>query len=73
MPSAGFAGQFIGGIPYGSYVILSAGQLEGHAGEQFTAEYRAAKHGLDVFTAIYDALAGDCWIPPIPADARTAP
>jgi transposase len=29
----------------------------------------AAKHGLDVFTAIYDALAGNCWIPPIPADA----
>jgi hypothetical protein len=29
----------------------------------------AAKHGLDVFTAIYDALAGSCWIPPIPADA----
>jgi transposase len=28
----------------------------------------AAKHGHDVFTAIRDALAGDCWIPPIPAD-----
>jgi transposase len=29
----------------------------------------AAKHGLDVFTTIRDALAGNCWIPPIPADA----
>jgi transposase len=27
----------------------------------------AAKHGLDVFTAIRDALAGNPWIPPIPA------
>jgi len=25
----------------------------------------AAKHGLDIFTAIRDALAGNCWIPPI--------
>jgi transposase len=29
----------------------------------------AAKHGHDVFTAIRDALAGNPWIPPIPADA----
>ena len=29
----------------------------------------AAKHGHQVFTAIYDALAGNAWIPPIPADA----
>jgi transposase len=27
----------------------------------------AIKHGLQVFTAIRDALAGDAWIPPIPA------
>jgi transposase len=27
----------------------------------------AAKHGLDVFTAIRNALAGNCWTPPIPA------
>jgi hypothetical protein len=27
----------------------------------------AAKHGHHVFTAIYDALAGNAWIPPIPA------
>jgi transposase len=27
----------------------------------------AAKHGLDVFIAIRDALAENCWIPPIPA------
>jgi hypothetical protein len=29
----------------------------------------AAKHGHDVFTAIRDALAGNPWIPPVPADA----
>ena len=29
----------------------------------------AAKHGRHVFTAIYDALAGNAWIPPIPAGA----
>jgi len=29
----------------------------------------AAKHGIAVFTAIRDALAGDPWIPPIPASA----
>ncbi|MGH3260277.1 MAG: IS66 family transposase [Streptosporangiaceae bacterium] len=29
----------------------------------------AAKHGIAIFTAIYDALAGNAWIPPIPADA----
>ena len=29
----------------------------------------AAKHGTDVFTAIRDALAGNPWIPPIPASA----
>jgi hypothetical protein len=35
------AAQFIGGIPYGSYVIVSVGQIEGDTGEQFTREYRA--------------------------------
>lgn len=29
----------------------------------------AAKHGLDVFIAIRDALAENCWIPPIPDGA----
>ena len=29
----------------------------------------AAKHGIAVFTAIRDALAGNPWIPPIPASA----
>ena len=27
----------------------------------------ARKHGIDVFTAIKDALAGNPWIPPVPA------
>jgi hypothetical protein len=29
----------------------------------------AAKHGIAIFTAIRDALAGNPWIPPIPATA----
>jgi transposase len=29
----------------------------------------AAKHGIAVFTAIRDAIAGNPWIPPIPASA----
>jgi len=29
----------------------------------------AIKHGQQVFTAIRDALAGNAWIPPIPASA----
>jgi transposase len=29
----------------------------------------ARKHGIDVFTAIKDALTGNAWIPPIPANA----
>ena len=29
----------------------------------------AIKHGHQVFTAIHDALAGNPWIPPVPADA----
>jgi hypothetical protein len=37
------AAQFTAGIPYSSYVIVSAGQLEGEAGEQFTREYRAGQ------------------------------
>ena len=33
----------------------------------------ARKHGIDVFTAIKDALAGNPWIPPVPAITGTAP
>jgi transposase len=29
----------------------------------------AVKHGIDVFTAIRDALAGNPWTPPVPASA----
>ena len=29
----------------------------------------AAKHGTNVFTALRDALTGNAWMPPIPADA----
>jgi hypothetical protein len=53
------AAQFTGGIPDGSYVILSVGQLEGEAGEQFTAEYRAGRlhhHGQDEVASFLDGL-----------------
>jgi hypothetical protein len=53
------AAQFIGGIPVGSYVIVSAGQLEGDAGDQFTAEYRAGRlhhHGEDDVASFMDGL-----------------
>jgi len=33
----------------------------------------AAKHGIAVFTAIRDALAGNPWIPPVPASADPHP
>jgi hypothetical protein len=33
--------QLSDGIPYGSYIIVSAGSLEGDAGERFTREYCA--------------------------------
>jgi transposase len=29
----------------------------------------AAKHGHDIFTAVYDALTGNPWMPPVPATA----
>jgi transposase len=29
----------------------------------------AAKHGISPFTAVHDALNGNAWMPPIPADA----
>jgi hypothetical protein len=53
------AAGFIGGIPYGSYVIVSAGQLEGEAGEQFTREYRPGQlhhHGQDEVASFLDGL-----------------
>jgi hypothetical protein len=53
------AAQFISGIPDGSYVILSAGQLEGEAGDQFTAEYRAGQlhhHSEDEVASFLDGL-----------------
>jgi S-adenosyl methyltransferase len=53
------AAQFTGGVPDGSYVIISAGQLEGDAGERFTAEYRAGQlhhHGQDEVASFLDGL-----------------
>jgi hypothetical protein len=53
------AAQFIGGIPDGSYLIVSVGQLEGEAGEQFTRQYRAGRlyhHGQDDVAGFLDGL-----------------
>jgi hypothetical protein len=53
------AAQFIGGIPYGSYVIVSVGQLEGDTGEQFTREYRAGRlhhHSQDEVASFLNGL-----------------
>jgi uncharacterized coiled-coil protein SlyX/transposase len=53
-------------------------KISGRLRSEKTTRYRyairgfastAAKHGLDVFIAIRDALAENCWIPPIPAGA----
>jgi hypothetical protein len=53
------AAQFTAGIPYGSYVVLSVGQLEGEAAEQFTREYRAGQlhhHGQGDVASFLDGL-----------------
>ena len=50
--------QVIDRIPYGSYVVLS-GQLEGPAGQEFTAEYDAAPlyhHGQDDLASCLEGL-----------------
>ena len=33
----------------------------------------AANHGINAFTALRDALTGNAWMPPIPADAWIPP
>ena len=46
-------------IPYGSYVILSVGQLDGDSGEQFSGEYDAAPlyhHGQDDVASFLEGL-----------------
>ena len=46
-------------IPYGSYVVLSVGQLEGAFGEEFTREYDAAPlyhHSQDDVASFLDGL-----------------
>ena len=46
-------------IPYGSYVVLSVGQLEGAFGEEFTREYDAAPlyhHSQDDIASCLEGL-----------------
>ena len=46
-------------IPYGSYVVLSVGQLEGAFGEEFTREYDAAPlyhHSQDDLASFLQSL-----------------
>ena len=53
------AAQFIADIPPGSYVVLSVGQLEGEAGEDFTTEYRPGRlhhHSEDDVTSFLHGL-----------------
>ena len=48
-----------------SGVRPSGGRVHADCGFASTA----AKHGHDIFTVLRGALAGNCWVPPIPADA----
>ena len=51
--------QVIDRIPYGSYVALSVGQLEGRYGEEFTREYNTAPlyhHSQDEVAGFLDGL-----------------
>ena len=51
--------QVIDHIPYGSYVVLSVGQLDGDSGEEFTREYDAAPlyhHGQDDVASFLEGL-----------------
>jgi hypothetical protein len=52
--------RLIDGMPYGSYLVLSAGQLEGELGEELSAQYRAGQlhhHGRDTVASFLDGLA----------------
>jgi hypothetical protein len=76
------AGQLIAGIPPGSYLIVSAGQLDGDTGQQFTSQYAAGQlhhhtredlagflHGLELIEPwVTEARA---WRPPVPGAAHT--
>jgi hypothetical protein len=51
--------QLIAGIPYGSYLILSVGQLEGEAGTEFSRHYSAGTtyhHNRDTVISFMDGL-----------------
>jgi SAM-dependent methyltransferase len=74
--------QLIAGVPAGSFLIVSAGQLDGDTGHQFTSEYAAGHlhhhtredlagflHGLELIDPrITEARA---WRPPVHVPAHT--
>jgi hypothetical protein len=62
--------RFIDGIAPGSYLIVSAGQLDGHAGHQFTAEYQAGHLHHHTREDIAGFLAGLGLIKPGITEAR---
>lgn len=51
--------QYVDGIPYGSYVVLSVGSLEGEMAEQFSHEYQAGQvkhHDAETVAGFLDGL-----------------
>jgi hypothetical protein len=73
-------GQLIAGIPAGSYLIVSAGQLDGEIAGEFTAEYAAGhlhhhtRDDLAGFLAGLDMIEpgiteARLWRPPMPVPA----
>ena len=63
-------GRLIEGIAPGSYLVVSAGHLNGHIGQQFTAEYRAGHLHHHTQEDIAGFLAGLELIKPGITDAR---
>jgi hypothetical protein len=51
--------RLVGAMPYGSYLIVSVGQLEGQAGTQFTKQYSAGAihhHDRETVASFMDGL-----------------
>jgi hypothetical protein len=64
------AARLIEGIAPGSYLIVSAGQLDGHTGQKFTAEYQAGHLHHHAREDIAGFLAGLQLIKPGVSEAR---
>ena len=51
--------QYVAGLPYGSYLIVSVGQLEGEMGAQFSKQYSAGRlhhHNRETVTSFLEGL-----------------